>query len=123
MGDVRKRSDLSERAKIFLAASVGEISVTDACLKLGITRQRFYELEERAVSGYARELEPKPPGRPPKLVDPTAELGREIDGLKRENQKLWKYVQVLRHLAGIEDEGKKRRRKKTDRDRGEANDR
>jgi hypothetical protein len=104
------RSDVTERGRIFLAASVGEVSVKEACKKLGITRQRFYELEDRAVAGFLQALLPKPPGRPPKPGDPTAELKRQVAELRRENQKLWMYIKVLRRLAGIEDQKKKRRR-------------
>lgn len=104
------RSDLTERARVFLAASVGEISVSEACEKLGLSRQRFYELEDRAVAGYLRELAPKPAGRPAKPADPTVALAREVDKLKRENGRLWLYIKVLQHLAGIEGVEKKRRR-------------
>lgn len=124
MRGIWSRSEVTERGRMFLAASVGEMTVKEACLKLGITRQRFYELEDRAVAGYLRALEPKPPGRPPKPGDPTAALARQVADLKRENQKLWMYVKVLRRLAGIEDEEKKRRRgPKADRRGGKADDR
>lgn len=124
MREIWSRSDLTQRGRVFLAASVGEMSVTEACRKLGMTRQRFYELEDRAVAGYLQALLPKPAGRPARPGDPTAALLREIEELKRENQKLWMYVKVLRRLAGIEDGGKKgRRSEKKDRRGGEAHDR
>ena len=104
------RAEVTERGRVFLAASVGEISVKEACGKLGITRQRFYELEDRAIGSFLDALVPKPPGRPGKAKDPTEDLRKEIEGLKKENQKLWLYVKVLRKLAGIEDRGKKGRR-------------
>lgn len=118
------RSELTDRGRIILAASVGETSVTEACRKLGITRQRFYELEDRAVEGFLRALEPKPAGRPRKAEDPAAALVRRIEELERENRRLWLYVKVLRKLAGIEDRGKKRGRpaRPTGR-RGETHDR
>jgi hypothetical protein len=102
------RLDLNDRARVFLSASVGEVPVTKACEQLGITRQRFYELEERALTAFLEALEPKPAGRPPKEPDPTVPLQRQIDKLEKENQKLWLYVKTLRQLAGIEDEEKKR---------------
>ena len=52
MREIWTRKDVTERSRLFLAASVGELSVTEACQKLGITRQRFYELEDRAVAGF-----------------------------------------------------------------------
>lgn len=101
------RAEMNERARVFLAASVGEIQVTEACEKLGMTRQRFYELEDRAIEGFLEALEPKPPGRPPKEPDPTAPLLAKIESLEKENKKLWLYVKVLRRMAGIEDKEKK----------------
>lgn len=118
------RARATERGRIFLAASVGEMPVTEACEKLGITRQRFYELEERAVDGFLRALEPKPSGRPSKPTDPAAPWQKKIEHLEKENQKLWLYVKVLRKLAGIEDRGEKRRRSaKAGRRGGQADDR
>jgi len=110
MREIWTRSDLTERARIFLLASVGELSVSEACEKLGLSRQRFYELEDRSIAGYLRELAPKPAGRPPKPTDPTATLAREVDRLKRENGRLWLYIKVLQRLAGIESVEKKRKR-------------
>ena len=107
MREIWSRADVTERGRIFLAASVGEMSVTEACQRLGISRQRFYELEDRAVGDFLRSLQPKRAGRPAKAVDPGAALAREIDSLRKENKKLWLYVKVLRKLAGIEERGKK----------------
>lgn len=110
MREIWTRSDLTERSRTFLLASIGSISVSEACKKLGLSRQRFYELEDRAVAGYLRELAPKPAGRPAKPSDPTALLAREVDKLRRENSRLWLYIKVLQRLAGIESVEKKRRR-------------
>lgn len=110
MRKVWSRAEVTERGRIFLAASVGDTSVAEACEKLGISRQRFHELEDRAVEGFLRALAPKPPGRPAKADDPAASLRRRIGEMEKENRKLWLYVKVLRKLAGIEDRGGKRRR-------------
>jgi hypothetical protein len=99
---------LDERARIFLSASVGEIPVARACEQLDISRQRFYELEDRALGAFLEALEPKPPGRPTKEPDPTGPLQKQIEKLEKENQKLWLYVKALRQMAGIEDQEKKR---------------
>ena len=124
MREIWTRKDLTERSRIFLAASIGEIPVTEACQKLGITRQRFYELEDRAVLGFLDALAPRKAGRPKKHVDPTAQIREEVEDLRRENKKLWLYIKVLQKLAGIETRGKKPgRRAATTRRRGEADDR
>lgn len=112
------RKDLTERSRVFLAASIGEIPVTEACAKLGITRQRFYELEDRAVLGFLDALAPRKAGRPRKHVDPTAGIRGEIEELRRENKKLWLYIKVLQKLAGIGERGKKSGRGKAAAGRG-----
>ena len=118
MREIWTRKDLTERSRIFLAASIGEIPVTDACQKLGITRQRFYELENRAVLGFLEALAPKKAGRPRKASDPTTGIREELEELRRENKKLWLYIKVLRKLAGIEPGGKKGGRSKKAAGRG-----
>ena len=124
MREIWTRKDLTERSRLFLAASIGEIPVTEACQKLGITRQRFYELEDRAVLGFLEALAPKKAGRPKKHADPTAQIRQELEDLQRENKKLWLYIKVLQKLAGISDRGKKPGRgSKTTGRRGEADDR
>ena len=124
MRGIWSRADVNERGRIFLSASVGEISVAEACGKLGISRQRFHKLEDRAVEGFLRELAPKAPGRPPRVQDPSAALARRIEEMERENRKLWIYIQVLRKLAGIGNRGKKSGSgRKSTRCGGEAHDR
>lgn len=124
MRDIWTRPDLPERARLIFAASVGELSVTEACGKLGVSRQRFYELESRAIEAFIRETAPKPAGRPPKPIDPAFALQREIGKLKSENERLWLYIKVLQRLAGIESVEKKRgAAPRTSRRRGETHDR
>ncbi len=124
MREIWSRADVTERCRVFLAASVGEMTVEEACEKLGISRQRFYELEDRAVGGYLTALAPKKPGRPRKAVDPTVPLARRVAELERENKKLGLYIKVLRKLAGIEEGGKKAGRRPRSAGRGgEADDR
>lgn len=98
--------------------------MTEACQKLGITRQRFYELEDRAVAGFFEALAPRKAGRPKKNTDPTVEIRSELEELRRENKKLWLYIKVLQKLAGITDRGKKPGRpQKAARRGGQADDR
>jgi hypothetical protein len=98
--------------------------VEEACEKLGISRQRFYILEDRAVAEYLRALAPRPAGRPAKPIDPALPLKKQIEMLEKENRKLGLYIKVLRKLAGIEDGGKKGgRRSKTAQRGGEADGR
>ena len=107
MREIWTRKDLTERGRLFLAASIGEIPVAEVCRRLGITRQRFYELEDRAVLGFLEALTPRKAGRPRKPTDPAAAFRTELEELRRENKKLWLYIKVLQKLAGIGQRGKK----------------
>jgi|GEM_PF-3394627 len=107
MRDIWTRRDLTERVRVFLAASIGELPVRQACAQLGISRQRFYELEDRAVAAFLTALVPRKGGRPAKASDPSADLQRRLGALERENKKLWLYIKVLQKLAGIGERGKK----------------
>lgn len=122
MREIWTRKDLTERSRIFLAASVGELSVTEACVQLGITRQRFYELEQRAVGGFLEALAPRKAGRPRKESDPVAAVRLEMEALQRENKKLWLYIKVLQKLAGIGGRGEKPGRRPKARRGREAHD-
>jgi hypothetical protein len=124
MRKIWTKRQLTERAKIFLQASLGEMSVKEACVKLGITRQRYYELEERALAAFLRAVEPQAPGRPPKPKDPSLPLEDRIRELLKEKERLWLYVKVLQGLAGLGPKEKKSGHREKTAARGEPeNDR
>ena len=54
-----------ERAAIILQVRSGQLTVTQAAQQLGISRQRYYKLEQAALQAMVQTLEPKPPGRRP----------------------------------------------------------
>src|SRR5688572_8528387 len=54
-----------ERAAIILQVRSGQLTVTQAAQQLGLSRQRYYELEQAALQAMIQALEPKAPGRPP----------------------------------------------------------
>lgn len=54
-----------DRAAIILQVRSGQLTVTQAAQQLGISRQRYYELEQTALQAMIQALEPKTPGRPP----------------------------------------------------------
>jgi len=79
------RLDGSQEAKmkleVILKNLTMEISIQEACAKLGIGETRFYELREEALSAALSSLEPGTPGRPRKEVSPGQ---AEVDALKKE---------------------------------------
>jgi len=52
------------RLKTIIATVAGEMTVSEACGKLGISETRFYQLRDEALSGALLELEPGMAGRP-----------------------------------------------------------
>jgi len=75
-----------ERARIILEVRSGKLTVTEGAQLLGISRQRFYEWEERALSAMAEALTDREAGRPEgKAEDPEKEtLKRRVVSLEKE---------------------------------------
>ena len=70
--------------KIFQVRS-GQITVVQACEELGISRQTYYELEEKALKAMHRSLIPGEPGRPRKVVDQEKEqLKAQVKDLQKQ---------------------------------------
>ena len=70
-----------ERLEVILETLTGTLSVEDACAQLGIGAAQFHRLRDRALSGAAEALEPKPSGR--RASEPDPEQSR-IDELEQE---------------------------------------
>ena len=68
----------------------GLVSPAEASAGLGISVNRYYQLETRALEGLVRAMEPRPRGR-------TLTAARERDRLKAENEKLKQ--ELLRYQA------------------------
>jgi hypothetical protein len=76
------------RIKLILQTISGELSVQDACEKLGIQRARFAELRAKALQATVDAIEPGRPGRPQKRdaeqEQHEAELQAQIAALRRQ---------------------------------------
>lgn len=77
-----------ERLELILETLSGQITVVAACQILDISEAMFYKLRNRILQGCLEDLEPKPRGRPPRLVtedqERAAELATEVATLERE---------------------------------------
>ena len=78
------------RARVIMAAVLGECSVREACTQLGVSAAGFYKLRARALQGFARELEPRPAGRRPHVTTEadahSQTLEQKIQDLQRDLQ-------------------------------------
>jgi hypothetical protein len=72
------------RMKIILDTLSGELSVDEACAKLGIKKTAFHELRKRVLQTAVNDLEPKAAGRPAN----TPEEEKELERLRHENFEL-----------------------------------
>ena len=76
-----------KRLEMVLETVAGGMSVGEACERLGIGGTAFHKMRTKALAAALVSLEPKALGRPPKRVDEKdrriAELGSEIDRLKK----------------------------------------
>lgn len=78
-------SEAKRRARFVLEVIAGRRSVDDACTELDIQTTRFEEIRQQALSAMVAALEPKAPGRPPRVL---SEEEQEIARLKEEVQEL-----------------------------------
>ena len=102
MVDQLPGSDLArERVKVVLQTMAGELRVQEACEVLHLSEQRFDELRVQALQAAVNELEPKPAGRPPRLVtDEQAEITRLRERVTQLEAEL-KVSHIREELAAI----------------------
>lgn len=85
---VEASEEARSRLELILRTLSGELSVAEACERLGIGEAQFHRLRDRALAGAAEALEPRPAGRPAAALDPSsarvAELEDELDELRIE---------------------------------------
>ena len=70
-----------QRLEVILETIAGQLTVPEACVRLGISQSRFHDLRNRTLQATLNTLEPRRLGRPPK---PTSPEQGEIDALKAE---------------------------------------
>jgi transposase len=88
-----------ERATIILKVRSGQITATQAARQLGISRQRYYRWEKRALRALLKALEAQPKGRPRKRQsDPdTQALQHRMQQLEKQ-VRLYEQKEKLRTL-------------------------
>jgi transposase-like protein len=82
------------RLRAVLETIAGDLTVEEACARLGVSASRFAQLREEALSGALRALEPRPAGRP---SAPPADP--EVTRLSRENAELRHDLEAARIRA------------------------
>src|SRR5262245_11329776 len=86
-----------QRAAVILQVRAGQLTATVAARLLGLSRQAYYQWEQRALAAMLLALQERPRGRPRRQSDPQKEA------LQRHNQ------QLLRQLSLYEQKEKLRK--------------
>jgi hypothetical protein len=80
-----------QRLEVILETIAGQLTIPEACARLGIGESRFHDLRNRTLQVTLKTLEPRRLGRPPK---PTPFPQGEIDTLKAELDRAHKELAV-----------------------------
>jgi hypothetical protein len=76
-----------QRAEVILQVRSGQLTATEAARTLGISRQQYYQWEQRALQALLTALEDQPTGRPKQPTDPEKEqLQRRVQQLEQQVQ-------------------------------------
>lgn len=104
----------SQRAKtrleVILQTIAGELTISEACERLGIKEAMFHRLRTEVLEAGLARLEPRPLGRRPRVVSAAearcAELQQQVGELESELKIATvreEIAHVLPHLAGDDD--------------------
>ena len=76
-----------QRAEVIFQVRSGQITATQGAQLLGISRQQYYQWEQRALQALLSAVENQPTGRPKSPTDPEKEaLQRRMEQLEQEVQ-------------------------------------
>jgi transposase len=74
-----------QRAEVIFKVRSGQMTATAAAQTLGISRQQYYQWEQRALQALLGALENQPTGRPSHPTDPEKEaLQRRVQQLEQQ---------------------------------------
>jgi transposase-like protein len=97
-----------QRAALILQVRAGQLTVEQAARQLGISRQRYYQLEQRALKAMLTALEDQPKGRPKGESDPEKEtLQSRVTELEEQVQLFQEREELRQMVAEIMKAGKK----------------
>ena len=76
-----------QRAELIFKVRSGQMTATEAARTLGISRQQYYQWEQRALKALLSAVEDQPTGRPRTPTDPEKEvLQRRVQQLEQQVQ-------------------------------------
>lgn len=89
------------RAEVIFKVRSGQMTAVEAARTLGISRQQYYQWEQRALQALLNALEDQPTGRPATPTDPEKEaLQHRVEQLEQQVQEQ-QHREQLRHLLNL----------------------
>jgi transposase len=89
-----------QRAEVIFKVRSGQLTATEAAQTLGISRQQYYQWEQRALQALLAALENQPTGRPKSPTEPEKEhLQRRVQQLEQELQQHQQREQLRQLLS------------------------
>jgi len=104
-------------AAVILEVFAGIRGTTEASEAMGLSPNRYYQLEARALQGMIDCLEPRPRGRQRSVEDEVARLNGENERLQREVGRLQTLVRAAQRSLGVPAKSKASGKKKGSRTR------
>jgi transposase len=99
------KSPARERATLIFKVRSGQLTATAAAQTLGISRQQYYQWEQRALQALLQALEDQPKGRPKGPTDPEKQaLQRRVRHLEQQVQ----HLEQKEHLRQLLNEWEER---------------
>ena len=90
------------RATLILQVRAGQLTAEQAAQQLGISRQRYYKWEKRALKAMLTAVEDQPRGRPKGKTDPEKQsLERRVKELEQQLQALQQKELLRQKLSEI----------------------
>lgn len=100
---IREKQELDEMARrrclLILSVLSGEKPVSDAIAESGLSRNTYYQLEERALDAMLAALGPTPPGRKPDQSAELAALKAKLMRLEEEKRRAERLLLLTRKVV------------------------
>lgn len=100
---IKEKQELDEMARrrclLILAVLSGEKPVSDAIAESGLSRNTYYQLEEKALDGMLAALGPTPPGRKPDRGAEIVALQAKLTRLEEEKRRAERLLLLTRKVV------------------------
>lgn len=100
---IREKQELDEMARrrclLILSVLSGEKPVSDAIAESGLSRNTYYQLEEKALDAMLSALGPTPPGRKPDRTAEVASLQAKLARLEEEKRRAERLLLLTRKVV------------------------